>query len=139
MLRSLKTLLLILLVLPTTLLASCSDDDEARALPSFGEISFSPAKAEYQVGDQIVCTIKMTKPAGSDLRDASYWWYTSEWFSDLSIDPDFCEANEEGEFVSQPITLTHAGDWTIYFFGRVEFPHYDWKKVELGKTIKVKE
>ena len=27
----------------------------------------------------------------------------------------------------------------LYFFGRVEFPNFDWRKVEIAKTVKVAE
>lgn len=139
MLRSIKLIIYLLIALPAFVLTGCKDDDGPRALPTFDDIRITPEKAQYQVGDEIVLSITMTNPGGSELRDASYWWYTSEWFSDLDITPDFCEINENKEFVSQPITLDKAGELTLYFFGKVEYPHYDWRKIEISRKITVAE
>ena len=37
------------------------------------------------------------------------------------------------------VVAHQAGDVNLYFFGRVEFPNFDWRKVEIAKTVKVAE
>ncbi len=127
-------LVLLLGVVP----ASCSDDDSTH-VPSFSVIKVTPEKDVYKVGDVVRCSISQTAPASEDLRDASYWWYASWWFADSEMKADFQEFGADGVNTSSEITLTQAGDVTLYFFGRVEFPNYDWRKVEIGKKIKVVE
>lgn len=129
-----KLLLAILILLP---LESCKEDDD-RGIPGFSDITVSPAKDVYEIGDVITCTIHMTKPAGPTLKKATYWWFTSWWFKDADQPVDFQEFSEDGTCVSKEITLTETGDLKLYFFGRLEYPKYDWEKIEIAKTIKVK-
>lgn len=128
--------MLLLLALP--LMQSCSDDDGPEQ-PSFGSITISPEKDVYHVGDVITCSIKRHTEGGKELKNATYWWYTSWWFKSAENEVDFEEFDSNSECVSQPITLTEAGDVTLYFFGKLEYPRFDWKKVEIGRTIKVVE
>jgi len=130
-----KYLTMLLLVAVFLGFTGCSDDDEPQ-MPIFGTISVSPEKDVYQVGDEVVCTITMTSEAGADMKKATYWWYASWWFSNPDLTADFQEFTD-GKCVSTPITLTEAGDVNLYFFGRVEFPNFDWRKVEIAKTITV--
>lgn len=134
----LKTTARILLALIALLpLGACSDDDDP-GLPGFGEIIVTPEKDVYEVGDQVTCTIRMTSPGGPALKKATYWWYTSWWFQSTDNPVDFQEFNADNECVSSTITLTEAGDVKLLFFGRLEYPKYDWRKVEIAKTIKVR-
>lgn len=120
-------------------LSACSDDDKGCSMPAFGTIEVTPAQSEYHVGDVVSCSIRMLTPAGESLQEATYWWYASWWFSDPNLKADFSEADDSGVFTSEPIELTEAGDVTLYFFGRVQFPRFDWRKVEIGRTITVVE
>ena len=132
-----KYLTMLLMVAVILGFTGCSDDDEPQ-MPQFGAITISPEKDVYQVGDEVVCTITMTSEAGPEMKKATWWWYASWWFSNPELTADFSEFND-GKCVSSPITLTEAGDVNLYFFGRVEFPNFDWRKVEIAKTVKVAE
>lgn len=120
-------------------LASCSDDDGDIAEPSFSQITITPQKDVYSVGDVITCTITLTSPGSDNLRDASYWWYASWWFADSELTADFQDFDDNGLCTSSTIELTTPGEVTLYFFGRLEYPNWDWRKVEIGRTIKVAE
>lgn len=133
----LKTTARILLALIALLpLSSCKDEDDP-GMPVFGQITVSPEKDVYEVGDKVTCTISMTSPGGPDLKKATYWWYTSWWFQKAENEVDF-EEFKDGQCVSEQITLTEPGEVKLYFFGRLEFPNFNWKKVEIAKTITVK-
>ena len=94
----------------------------------------------YHVGDVVTCSIVRTSEGSADLREASYWWYASWWFADPELKADFQDFDAEtATCTSAPITLTKPGEVTLYFFGRIEFPNFDWRKVEIGKTITVVE
>ena len=56
-----RILLTLIAILP---LGSCEEKDD-RGIPSFSEITVSPEKDVYEVGDQVTCTIRMTSPAVS--------------------------------------------------------------------------
>lgn len=129
-----RILLTLIAILP---LVSCEENDE-RGIPGFSEITVIPEKDVYEVGDQVTCTIRMTSPAGPTLKKATYWWYTSWWFQSTENPVDFQEFDENDQCVSSTITLTEPGDVKLYFFGRLEYPNYDWEKIEISKTIKVK-
>lgn len=116
---------------------SCSDDDDV-VLPSYSNITITPSKDVYEVGDVITCSITQKTPGGKDLLETSYWWYTSWWFSDPNFTADFQEFEDE-ICSSSEIVLTEAGDVTLYFFGQLKYPKWNWKKVEIPLKIKVKE
>ena len=118
--------------------ASCSDDDDDRDT-SYSVITITPEKDVYHVGDVITCSITEVKAPGSDVKDASYWWYASWWFTDPEMKADFQDFDANKVNTSSEITLTEAGEVTLYFFGRIEYPKFDFRKVEIGKTITVVE
>jgi hypothetical protein len=118
-------------------LASCSDDDQE--LPGFTTISITPEQSVYHVGDVITCSITETKAAPDGLKAASYWWYASWWFTDSTMTADFQDFDDNKTCTSSQITLTKAGDVTLYFFGRLEYPKFDYRKVEIARTITVVE
>lgn len=119
-------------------ITSCSDDDKS-VEPTFGPISIIPEQEVYHVGDVITCSIVRTSEGSPNLRDASYWWYASWWFSDPELKADFQEFDTSNVCTSGPITLTKSGSVTLYFFGKIDFPNFDWRKVEIGRTITVVE
>lgn len=118
--------------------ASCSDDDKPQS-PTFGTITITPEKEVYKVGDVITCSIKQLSEGSPELKEASYWWYASWWFSDSEMKADFEDFGEDGINTSAEITLTEPGEVTLYFFGKLDFPNFDWRKVEIGRTITVVE
>ena len=138
MLKS-KYLYLLLVALLSFGLTACGDDDDKGAEPSFGQIVISPEKDVYHVGDVVTCSITRTSPGTGDLRDASYWWYTSWWFVDSDMKADFQDFDASNVSTSEPITLTVPGQVKLYFFGRLEYPIWDWRKVEIARTITVVE
>lgn len=117
---------------------ACSDDDKS-TVPTFSQIKIEPQKDVYHVGDVVTCSIERLSTGSGDLRAASYWWYTSWWFKDSEIRADFEDFDTAGTNTSQPITLTEAGTVTLYFFGRLEYPNWDWQKIEIPLTITVVE
>ena len=121
----------------TLSLTACSDDDPV--IPSYGEIQIMPQKDVYHVGDVITCTIIEKSQPQEGLKADSYWWYASWWFSDPEMTADFQEFDSNRCNTSSPITLTEPGEVTIYFFGRLEYPRFDFRKVEIGKKITVIE
>lgn len=133
-----KYLTLLMLAIIPLLVTACDDDDKGLE-PTFSQIVITPAKDVYKVGDQITCSINRTSPGTGDLRDASYWWYASWWFDDSEMKADFQEFDASDVCTSSTITLTEAGEVTLYFFGRLDYPHYDKRKVEIAKTITVTE
>ena len=134
-----KSILFVLMLLGLSLVtASCSDDDKSTS-PTFGTISITPEKDVYKVGDVITCSIKQLSEGSADLKEASYWWYASWWFSDSEMKADFEDFGEDGVNTSAQITLTQPGEVTLYFFGKLEYPKFDWRKVEIGRTITVAE
>lgn len=128
---------ILLLLVGVVSLWSCKEED-TRQFPVFGEIKVTPEKEVYDVGDVVTCTITMTQPGGETLKKSTYWWYASWMFQSTEYDVDFQEF-KDNQCVSAPIKLTKAGDQKLYFFGRLEYPNYNWKKIEIAKTIKVKE
>lgn len=118
---------------------SMHDDDDKISEPTFSHITITPEKEIYHVGDIVTCSINRTSPGIGDLRDTSYWWYTSWWFTDSEMKADFQEFSDDNVNTSSPITLTTPGRVTLYFFGRLEYPHWDWRKIEIGRTITVVE
>lgn len=120
------------------LMTACDDDDKGYE-PSFSEIVISPAKDVYKVGDVITCSINRTSEGTGDLRGADYWWYASWWFDNTEMKADFQEFDAQNVCTSSRITLTEPGQVTLYFFGRLDYPHYDKRKVEIARTITVTE
>jgi hypothetical protein len=117
---------------------SCSDDDNNDE-PTFTDITITPEKDVYHVGDVVTCKITENSAGSETLKKATYWWYASWWFSDPNMTADFQTFDESKTCSSSAITLTKAGKVTLYFFGRLEYPQFDFRKVEIGKTITVEE
>lgn len=118
-------------------LVSCDEDDYRN--PKYSVITITPEKDVYKVGDVVTCSIKEIEGPGQELKKASYWWYASWWFADSEQKADFQEFDETGTNRSSQIVLTKAGDVNLYFFGRIEYPNFDFRKVEEYRTIKVEE
>ena len=134
--KYLKLLMSLFLCLGTT---ACGDDDDNASEPAFSRIVITPEQDVYHVGDVVTCSITRTSPGTGDLRDASYWWYASWWFADSEMKADFQDFSDDNTCTSSPITLTTPGSVNIYFFGRLEYPHWDWRKVEIARTLTVVE
>lgn len=133
-----KYLTLLMLAFIPLFMTACTDDDKDYE-PTFSQIVISPVKDVYKVGDVITCSISKTSEGTGDLRSADYWWYASWWFDDSEMRADFQEFNSENICTSSEITLTEPGSVTLYFFGRLDYPHYEKRKVEIARTITVME
>jgi hypothetical protein len=118
-------------------LAGCSDDDAQ--LPRYSAITITPQKEVYHVGDVITCSITEVTAPEAGLKTSAYWWYASWWFADPDLTADFQSFDDSRTCTSSTITLTQAGEVTLYFFGRLEYPSFDFRKVEEGRKITVVE
>ncbi len=131
------------------LLPSCKKKDSV-TLPTYSEISISPQKDVYQVGDIVRCSIKMQTTGSDNLQKATYWFYANWWFTDPELTADFQEFvtdPETGEMIatSSEIELTEAAvkktkeneHADLCFYGRLEYPNWDFRKVEIRVPIRV--
>lgn len=114
--------------------------EKARELPTFSNITVTPANDVYTLGDSVQCSVTMLTPGDASLKQAKYWFYTSWWGSDPDMTADFCTPDTvDGivSFTSSKIALTKAGEVRIYFWGRLEYPNWDFQPVQIPVTIHV--
>ncbi|MBO7455827.1 MAG: hypothetical protein J6T76_05450 [Paludibacteraceae bacterium] len=131
--------LYILLLLVPVLFCACTDKTGV-TLPTFSKITVTPEQATYAVGDQVECSVTMLTPGDASLKQATYWFYTSWLGSDPDMTADFCQPDTvDGviSFTSSPITLTEKGEVRIYFWGRLEYPNWDFQPIQIPVTLKV--
>ena len=96
----------------SALLIGCAGKTSV-TLPTFSSIAVTPEKSTYAVGDQVECSVTMLTPGDASLKQATYW------------------------FTSSPITLTEKGEVRIYFWGRLEYPNWDFQPIQIPVTLKV--
>lgn len=131
-------------------LPSCKKSD-AVTLPEFSAIRVYPQKQTYQVGDTVYCYITQLSEGSTALKKATYWFYANWWFTDPEMTADFQEFTlnaETGkmEATSNEIVITDAaaqkaakdGSVDLCFYGRLEYPNWDFRKVEIRVPINVK-
>jgi hypothetical protein len=114
--------------------------EQQRELPKFSEITLSPSKAVYALGDTVQASITMLSPGDPSLKKATYWYYTSWWGSDPEKTADFCTPDTIAGticFTSGKIALTQAGEVRIYFWGRLEYPNWDFQPIQIPVTLNV--
>ena len=114
--------------------------EKARELPTFSTITVTPAKEVYTLGDSVQASITMLTPGDPSLKNATYWFYTSWWGNDPNMTADFCTPDTvDGivSFTSSKIALTQAGEVRIYFWGRLEYPNWNFQPVQIAVTIHV--
>ena len=131
--------LFILLLLVPVLFCACTDKTGV-TLPTFSAIKVSPEQTVYHVGDSVVCTIDMLTPGDPSLKAATYWFYTSWWGSDPNLTADFQTPETiDGvtRFTSSKIELAAKGEVRIYFWGRLEYPNWDFQPIQIPVTLKV--
>ena len=135
---------ILLMVIMASTLASCEPKSTV-VLPTFSNITISPQQDVYKVGDTITCTIERLTTGSNDLfEDANqYWFYASWWFGNHELTADFqtFAQNEAGKYVatSSPIVLTEPGEVKLYFFGKLQYPNWEFYKVEIPITITVQD
>lgn len=133
-----KQLLILLLSVPV-LFCACTGKTSV-TLPTFSEIRVSPEQSVYHVGDSVVCTIDMLTPGDASLKASTYWFYTSWWGSDPNLTADFQTpetVDGVARFTSSKIELAQAGEVRIYFWGRLEYPNWDFQPIQIPVTLHV--
>ena len=128
-----------MLLLSVLALTACTDKTSV-TLPTFSAISVSPEQAVYHVGDSVVCTIDMLTSGDESLKAATYWFYTSWWGSDPNLTADFQTPDTiDGvvRFTSSKIELAAKGEVRIYFWGRLEYPNWDFQPIQIPVSLKV--
>ncbi len=133
----LRSYIFLMLLLPA--FVACKKEQQ-RELPKFSEITLSPSKAVYALGDTVQASITMLSPGDPSLKKATYWFYTSWWGSDPEKTADFCTPDTIAGticFTSGKIALTQAGEVRIYFWGRLEYPNWDFQPIQIPVTLNV--
>lgn len=133
-----RSCIFLMLLLPAFI--ACKKEHKPE-LPTFSDISLSPAKSVYTLGDSVQASITMLSPGDLSLKKATYWFYTSWWGSDPEKTADFCTPDTvKGDiiFSSSKIALTQAGEVRIYFWGRLEYPNWDFEPIRIPVTLHVK-
>lgn len=131
---------LFILLLSVPLLFCACTDKKSVTLPTFSDIHLTPQQSVYHVGDSVTCSIDMLTPGDASLKASTYWFYTSWWGSDPNLTADFQTADTVGgiiRFTSSKIELAQAGDVRIYFWGRLEYPNWDFQPVQIPISLKV--
>lgn len=132
-------------------LPSCKKSD-AVTLPEYSAINVYPQKQVYQIGDTIYCKIAKLSEGSETLKKATYWFYANWWFADPELTADFQEfvINPETgrmEASSSEIVITDAavqkaaenGHVDLCFYGRLEYPNWDFRKIEIRVPINVEK
>ena len=133
-----------LMVFTILTLASCEPESNV-VIPTFSDITISPQLDTYAIGDTITCSIERLTAGSEELfEDANqYWFYASWWFKNPEMTADFqtFAQNEAGKYVatSSPIVLTEPGEVKLYFFGKLQYPNWEFYKVEIPITITVQD
>ncbi len=130
----------VILVLIAVVSLACNKPTTAVTVPTFSDITVTPAQDTYHVGDTVTCSIRRLTLGSDNLQSDQYWFYASWWFSDPELTADFQEfADVEGveQATSSPIVLTEAGEVRLYFFGKLEYPCWEFRKVEIPVTLNV--
>lgn len=129
------------ILISALLLIGCDKDKPAAVtLPTFSEIAVTPQKEVYALGDKVQCSIKMLNPGDESLKQATWWFYTSWWGSNPDMVADFCTPDDTtGEiiFKSSEIELTEKGEVRIYFWGRLEYPNWNFQPIKIPVTLYV--
>lgn len=122
----------------TSMLFNCSSDVDL-AKPTFSEITISPVKDVYHVGDLITLTVRQLNETPSEIKAETAWFY----YPDGATQDDrilFVNRTvDTGEFVSSVITLRSAGTVQLAFYTQYDYPKYKYDGVTLYKTITVVE
>ena len=114
--------------------------EQKRELPTFSNITLTPSKSVYAIGDTVQCAITMLTSGDPALKKATYWFYTSWWGSNPDMTADFCSpdtVNGVVTFTSSKIELAQTGEVRIYFWGRLEYPNWDFQPVKIPVTLHV--
>lgn len=122
----------------TSMLFNCSSDVEL-AKPTFSEITISPVKDVYHVGDLITLTVRQLNETPSEIKAETAWFYYPD---GATQDDRILFVNrivDTGEFISSVITINSAGTVQLAFYTQYDYPKYKYDGVTLYKTITVVE
>lgn len=135
------TRLLILGLIAAAALA-CNKPTTAVTVPTFSDITVTPAQDVYHVGDTVICSIRRLTLGSDNLQKDQYWFYASWWYTDPELTADFQEfIDVDGveQAVSSPIVLTESGEVRLYFWGQLEYPCWEFRQIKIPVTINVVE
>lgn len=133
----LRSYILLMLLVPAFI--ACTKEQK-RELPTFSDITLAPAKSVYVIGDTVQASVTMRTPGDETLKQATWWFYTSWWGDDADMTADFCEPDTvDGvvRFTSSKIGLSQAGEVKIYFWGKLEYPNWDFQPIQIPVTLHV--
>lgn len=128
-----------LLLLLSAILVGCNHE-KGVTLPEFSNIVVTPEKAVYALGDTVQASIIMLNSGEPAPKKSTYWFYTSWWGSDPNMTADFCDPdtlNGTISFTSSKIVLTQSGEVRIYFWGRLEYPNWNFQPIQIPVTLNV--
>ncbi len=135
-----KVFAVLIFPLLSLLFIGCNNSGSDVELPTFSEISLSPQQETYHIGDSVVATISMLTPGSESLKQSTYWFATSWWKGKTQVDFQTpVETEGKQVFTSGKIGLDEAGEHRIYFWGRLEYPNWDYQPVTTEITINVVE
>ena len=122
----------------TSMLYNCSSDVDL-AKPTFTEITISPEKDVYQVGDMITLTVRQLNETPAEIKAETAWFYYPDGESQDERILFVNRTVDTGEFISSEITLKSAGTIQLVFYTQYDYPKYKYDGVTLYKTITVVE
>lgn len=122
----------------TSMLFNCSSDVEL-AKPTFSEITISPVKDVYHVGDLITLTVRQLNETPSEIKAETAWFYYPDGATQNDRILFVNRTVDTGEFISSVITINSAGTVQLAFYTQYDYPKYKYDGVTLYKTITVVE
>lgn len=120
----------------TSMLFNCSSDADL-AKPTFSEITISPVKDVYNVGDKITLTVRQFTDNPTEIKAETAWFFYPDGASQDDRILFVKRTVDTGEFVSSIITLRFAGTVKLAFYTQYDYPKYKYDGVTLYKTITV--
>lgn len=120
------------------MLFNCSSDVEL-AKPTFSEITISPVKDVYHVGDLITLTVRQLNETPSEIKAETAWFYYPDGATQNDRILFVNRTVDTGEFISSVITINSAGTVQLAFYTQYDYPKYKYDGVTLYKTITVVE
>lgn len=133
-----KIFCILVVMLGVVAFTSCSDD-EGLPKPQFSEITVSPVKDVYNVGDKIVLTVKQITENPEDIRAEKEWFFYPDGKTESDRILFVTRTADTNEFISPEITLTRAGNVELSFWTQYDYPNFKYDGVTLYKTISVIE
>lgn len=115
-----KTFIFLFTIVLSLVFIGCSDDDDNTPTPIFSEISVSPQKDVYHIGDKIQLTVSQLTETPTVIKAAKYWFYYDYATKAMFVTP----TTDTNEFISPEITLTKTGDVELSFWAQYDYTQY---------------